>query len=103
MIEAHADFLPSAGAIIIVICTTENVMNYNPQAFRQQVKFARDIKSKVGENKSLAHVPVVVLLITNGTGRQQHEDELDDFPAVVTCNNYTTSALENAVRVMFGT
>ncbi|KAF2652432.1 hypothetical protein K491DRAFT_663784 [Lophiostoma macrostomum CBS 122681] len=102
MIEAHADFLPSAGAVIIVICTTENVTNHNPQAFQQQVKFARDIKSKVDENKSLSSVPVVVLLITNGTGRQQHENGLDGFPAIVTCNNYTTSSLENTVRVMFG-
>jgi hypothetical protein len=103
MTETHANFLRLAGAIVVVICTTENVVNYDPSAFEQQARFAYDVHTRVSEDKSLAAVPVIVLLITNGEARQQHEDGLRDFPALVTCNNYTTSALANAVRVMFGT
>lgn len=102
MTETHTDFLPSAGGIVIVICATENVISHNPQAFDQQAKFARDIRGKINENPALAGVPVIVLLITNGSGRQLHEDALKDVPALITCNNYTTSALANAVRVMLG-
>jgi hypothetical protein len=102
MTEYHADHLRFAGGIIVVICTTENVINHKAQAFELQAKFVRDIQSKVRENPDLANVPVIVLLITNGAGRQAHEAGLNDIPAIVTCNNYTTSALENAVRVMLG-
>jgi hypothetical protein len=102
MTETHADFLSSAGAVIIVICTTENVLGFDAHAFQKQAQFARDIQQKANENKTLGGVPVALLLITNGNRRQSHEDGLKDFPAVFTCNNYTTSALANAVHVMFG-
>lgn len=102
MTQTHVDFLSTAGAIVIVICSTDNVINNNTRAFEQQAKFARDIMRNVNENNSLRDVPVVVLLISNGAGRQLHEGGLNDVPALVTCNNYTTSALANAVRVLFG-
>lgn len=102
MTDTHADFLSSAGAVIIVVCSTENVVSHNSLAFTQQAKFARDILKKVQDNKTISDIPVIVLLITNGTARQTHEERLKDIPALFTCNNYTTSALENAVRVVFG-
>ncbi|KAF2268974.1 hypothetical protein CC78DRAFT_529600 [Lojkania enalia] len=102
MTDTHVDFLGASGAIIIVICSTENVTSYDPKAYDAQARFANSVLQKVNENKTLADVPTFVLLITNGVARQAHEEGLIDFPAIVTCNNYTTSALANAVRVMFG-
>lgn len=102
MTDTHVDFLHSSGAILIVVCSTENVMAHDPKAFEQQKHFAQDIARKAGENRSLANVPVIILLITNGAGRQTHEEGLQDAPVLVTCNNYTTASLANAVKVMFG-
>lgn len=102
MTETHTDFLPASGAVVIVICSTENVMSHNPHAFNQQVTFARDAMKRVTENKSLAGVPVVLLLVTNGAAKATHEYGVSDFPALVTLNDYSTAALANAVRVMFG-
>lgn len=102
MTETHTDFLPSCGAIIIVVCSAENVVSRNPRAYEQQARFARDLLRKKEENRDLDHVPAVVLLVTNGAGCRGHEDGLKDIPALVTCDSYTPSALHNAVGVLFG-
>ncbi|KAF2736806.1 hypothetical protein EJ04DRAFT_142200 [Polyplosphaeria fusca] len=102
MTDTHVDFLHSSGAILVVVCSTENVLSHDPKAFEEQRQFAQDISRKASQDKSLANVPVIILLITNGSGRQAHEEGLKDAPALVTCNNYTTAALANAVKVMFG-
>ncbi|KAH7117648.1 hypothetical protein B0J11DRAFT_89206 [Dendryphion nanum] len=99
MTETHADFLPPAGAIIIVMCTTENVMSHNSYAFHQQVEFARAIQKKANESRNSAHVPLILVLVTDN---QTHEPAVSDFPALVTNTEYTTQALANAVQVLFG-
>jgi hypothetical protein len=102
MTSTHADFLPTSGAIVIVICSTENVVEHNPHAFQQQLTFAREIAGRIVVNKSLVDVPLILLLVTNGTARQSHEDGVRDFPALVTIDDYSTAALANAVGAMFG-
>ncbi|KAF2865581.1 hypothetical protein BDV95DRAFT_599565 [Massariosphaeria phaeospora] len=102
MTETHAGFLPASGVVIIVICSTENVTDHNAHAFEQQAKFARDVVKRSGESKHLSGVPLVLLLVTDGAASQFHRDGLSDFPALVTCNNYTTAALSNVVRAIFG-
>ena len=102
MTDTHADFLPSSGAILIVVCSTENVLSNDPKAYDQQKKFVKDIMQKAEHNNTLTNVHLVVLLISNGAGRLPHEEGLSDVPALITCNNYTTAALANAVRVIFG-
>jgi hypothetical protein len=102
MTQTHGDFLSSAGAIIIVVCTTGNVIDHNAQAFEHQARFARDVLKKVKESRVLAGVPVLVLLITDGAGRQAHEDGLKDIPALATSNSYSPEALEDTVRLIFG-
>ncbi|KAJ4347920.1 uncharacterized protein N0V89_009292 [Didymosphaeria variabile] len=101
MTETHADFLPASGAIVVVICSSQNVLSYDPKAYERQTRFAQDVMKRVAETKSLAGVPVVVLLVSNGTARQTHEYGLKDFPTLVTLNDYSTAALTNAVRVLF--
>ncbi|KAF1961179.1 hypothetical protein CC80DRAFT_500487 [Byssothecium circinans] len=103
MTETHADFLQTSGAIVIVICSTENVITHNSKAFDQQVNFSRETMAKVKENKSLAGVPVMLLLITNGTAKPNHEHGVLDFPALVTLDEYSPGALSNAVQVILGT
>jgi len=102
MTETHADFLRSCGAIIIVVCSAENVTSGNPRAYEQQARFARDLLRKKEEDRDLDHVPAVVLLVTNGAGRRAHEDGLKDVEALVTCDSYTLSGLHRAVDVLFG-
>jgi len=99
---SHADYLPSIGAIVVVICSTANVIQHNANAFQQQLTFARDIAVKVIGNKDLTDVPLVLLLITNGAARQTHLNGVQDFPALVTLDDYTTAALSNAVGTIFG-
>lgn len=102
MTETHADFLPASGAIIVVVCSTENVLRHNPHAFEQQVKFARDVAKKIRDNRALANVPVIMLLVTSESTKAAHEHTLRDFGALIALNDYSTAALANAVRVMFG-
>ncbi|CBX96927.1 hypothetical protein LEMA_P100580.1 [Plenodomus lingam JN3] len=47
MTEMHRDFLPSTGAVMIVICVTSNVLRYSAQAFELQVRFARDVAKQI--------------------------------------------------------
>ncbi|KAF2016731.1 hypothetical protein BU24DRAFT_433570 [Aaosphaeria arxii CBS 175.79] len=101
MTETHVDFIPSAGAILIVICTTENIMSHNSRAFEQQRKFARDIQKKVEDKSGRSITPMILLLCTNGANKQTHQDGLSEFPALLTCTDYNTLALSNAVRVLF--
>ncbi|KAF1997183.1 hypothetical protein P154DRAFT_524992 [Amniculicola lignicola CBS 123094] len=102
MTDTHIDFLRSSGAILVVACSPESVLLYNAKAYELQTKFARDVAQKVSEDPALAEIPVILLLITNGTNKRAHEEGVADFPALITCSNYTTAALENVVRVMFG-
>ncbi|KAL1601609.1 hypothetical protein SLS60_006524 [Paraconiothyrium brasiliense] len=101
MTETHADFLPASGAIVVVICSSQNVLSYDARAYERQLRFAQGVMKRVAETKSLASVPVVVLLVSNGPARQTHEYGLKDFPTLVTLNDYSTAALTNAVRVLF--
>jgi hypothetical protein len=102
MTETHADFLPTSGAIVIVVCSTEDIINHNSKAFEQQIRFARNVAKKVEEGNSPEDAPVVLLLITNGAASHFHEDELRDFPALITCDNYTPSALQDVAQLIFG-
>ena len=103
MTETHADFLPSSGAIVIVICSPQNVLNHDYGAFERQAKFAQHVTKKITENQSLANVPVVLVLVSNGSARQAHEYGVKDFPTLVMLNDYSVAALTNAARVLFGT
>lgn len=101
MTETHADFLPASGAIVIVICSSQNVLSHDSRAYERQTRFAQDVMKRVAENPSLNNVPVVLLLISNGTAKQSHEYGLKDFPTLVTLDDYSTAALTNAVCVLF--
>jgi hypothetical protein len=102
MTELHADFLPASGAVVIVICVTSNVLQYDNQAFELQIKFARDISRKISETDTVSGIPVMLLLADNDVARHAYANAMQDFPALVTINDYTTVALANAVRVLFG-
>jgi len=102
MTQLHVDFLPASGAAIIVICVTDNVISSSPRAFEQQVSFARDIWRKIAETKSIAGIPAVMLLVSSDAAGRAYADAMQEFPALVMINDYTTAALVNAVRVLFG-
>lgn len=102
MTDTHNDFLPASGAIIIVICSAANVVSHDPRAFERQANFAQDIMKRVEGIKSLANAPIILLLVSNGSARQSHESTMHDFPTLVTLNDYSTAALANAARVLFG-
>ncbi|KAG9194957.1 hypothetical protein G6011_00077 [Alternaria panax] len=102
MTEMHADFLPASGAVVVVICATSNVISHHAQAFERQVKFARDVSTKISQSDNVAGVPTIMLLVEDNNTGQGYLDAVYDFPAVVMINNYTTEALVNGVRVLFG-
>jgi hypothetical protein len=102
MTELHADFLPACGAAVIVICVTNNIIPNNPRAFEQQVNFARDIWRKIYETRSIAGIPAIMLLVSNDAAGQAYANAMQEFPALVLINDYTTAALANAVHVLFG-
>ncbi|KAF1938472.1 hypothetical protein EJ02DRAFT_446823 [Clathrospora elynae] len=102
MTEMHVDFLPASGAVVIVICATANVLRYNDQASEQQLKFATDVSRKIGEVDSIADIPVILLLANNGSTEQVYANFMEEFPALVTINDYTTAALANAAHFLFG-
>ena len=102
MTEMHADFLPSSGAVIIVICVTANVLGHHAQAFEKQLQFARDVAGEIKESDAVARVPIIILLVSDDATRQAYINAAYDFPALITINDYTTAALTNAVRVLFG-
>lgn len=102
MTELHADFLPASGAVVIVICVTDNVMSRNPQAFNQQVRFARDLWRETVEGDSIAGIPIILLLASTDDTAQAYADAIPEFSALVAINDYTTAALSSAVRVLFG-
>jgi hypothetical protein len=102
MTEMHSDFLPASGAVVIVICVTDNVISGNARAFEQQIKFARDIWRKISETRAIARIPVILLLVSSDIAGRAYADAMQEFPALVTINDYTTTALANAVRVLFG-
>jgi hypothetical protein len=102
MTELHSDFLPASGAVVIVICATDTVISSNARAFEQQVNFAKDIWTKIDETSAIAGIPVILLLASNNPAGRAYADAIQEFPAIITIDDYTTSALANAVRVLFG-
>lgn len=101
MTEMHTDFLPTCGAVVIVVCVTDNVLSGNAQAFQQQVDFAKGVWRKSWESQSIAGVPIVVLLVSNDAAARVYAEAMQDFPALIAINDYTTAALANVVRVLF--
>jgi hypothetical protein len=102
MTELHGDFLPASGAVVIAICATANILGYNTRAFDQQLRFARDVSRRVGEVDSIAGIPIILLLVDDDASGQAYASAAHDFPALVTINGYTTAALSDAVRILFG-
>jgi hypothetical protein len=102
MTELHSDFLPASGAVVIVICVTDNIIHSNARAFEQQLSFARDVWRNLYETKAIAGIPAILLLVSNDANERTYVEAMRDFPALVTLNDYTTSALANAVHVLFG-
>lgn len=102
MTEMHVDFLPASGAVVIVICATTNVINHHGQAFERQLRFARDTSKKIVHNNTIASIPTILLLVNDDATAQGYVNAVDSFPAVVTVSDYTTAALMNVVRVLFG-
>ncbi|KAI4914471.1 hypothetical protein J4E85_010534 [Alternaria conjuncta] len=102
MTEMHADFLPTSGAVIIVICATSNVISNHAQAFERQLKFARSISKKIPKSDTISGLPVILILIDDGAMGQSYVNTAYEFPALVTVNDYNTAALANAVHVLFG-
>jgi hypothetical protein len=102
MTETHAAFLPASGAVVIVMCAADNVLSGNARAFQQQLDFAQSIWSKIWESESIADIPVILLLVSSDASRRTYAAAMQDFPALVTINDYTSAALTNAVRILFG-
>lgn len=100
--ETHADFLPTSGAVVVVICATPNVLGYHAQAFEKQLQFARGIAREIKENDSVAGIPMVVLIVSDDATGKAYVNAAADVPALVTVGDYTAAALSNAVRVLFG-
>jgi hypothetical protein len=100
--EMHTDFLPSSGAVVVVICATANVLGYHTQAFEKQLQFARGIARDIKGQDSIASIPFAVLLISDDAARKDYARAACDLPALVAINDYTAAALNNAVRVLFG-
>jgi hypothetical protein len=101
--EMHTDFLPSSGAVIVVICATANVLRYHAQAFEKQLQFARSMAKEVKESDPGVNIPVAVLLVSDDAAGKAYVKAACDLPAIVTVNDYTAAALNNAVGVLFGT
>jgi hypothetical protein len=102
MTELHSDFLPASGAVVIAICATDNVISTNARAFEEQINFAKDVWKNICETSAIAGIPVILLLASDDTAERAYADALHEFPALVTINDYTTSALAKAVRILFG-
>jgi hypothetical protein len=102
MTEMHTDFLPASGAVVIVICVTSNVISYHVEAFERQLKFARGISKKISKNNTIAGIPTIVLLVDDNATGSAYINATYDFPALVTVQDYTATALVDAVRVLFG-
>jgi hypothetical protein len=102
MTELHADFLPASGAVVVVICVTDNIISTNARAFEQQLSFARDVWRNLYDTKAIAGIPAILLLVSNEVTERAYVEAMREFPALVTINDYTTSALANAVHVLFG-
>ncbi len=103
MTDTHAGFLPSCGAVVIVICATTNVLYHNKQAFEQQFSFARDVAKKAEQLRTTpSKIPVILLLIDDETADQVYANVMHDFSTLVSINDYSTAALADAVRILFG-
>lgn len=102
MTELHPYFLPASGAVVIVICATENVLGRNPENFERQLKFARSITLKVERDPSLVTVPVTLLVASDTMKTGVYEQAVRDFPTLITIDDYAPLTLERAVHVLFG-
>jgi hypothetical protein len=102
MTEMHTDFLPASGAIVVLVCATDNIISGNSRAFEQQIKFARDVWGKISETKAIAHVPAIFLLVSSDPAGWACAEAMLEFPVLVTINDYTTTALKDLVQVLFG-
>lgn len=91
-----------SGAVIIVVCATANVLGFHAQAFENQLQFARGIAREVKESDSITSIPLAVFLVSDDAAGKAHVNAACDLPALVTINDYTAAALNNAVRVLFG-
>lgn len=100
--EMHTDFLPSSGAVIVVICATANVLKFHAQAFEKQLQFARGIAKEIRESDLGVNVPLAVFLISDDAAGKAYVKAACDLPALVTINDYTATALNDAVAVLFG-
>lgn len=102
MTDLHPYFLPASGAVVVVICATENVLSRHPEAFERQVKFARGINQRIEKDPSMDIVLILLLVVCSASKSMTYEHAVRDFPALVTVDEYTPLALECAVRVLFG-
>ncbi len=103
MTDTHVGFLPSCGAVVIVICATTNVLYHNKQAFEQQFSFARDVAKKAEQFRTTpSKIPIILLLIDDETADQMYANVMRDFSTLVSINDYSTAALADAVRILFG-
>ncbi|KAF2202315.1 hypothetical protein GQ43DRAFT_430874 [Delitschia confertaspora ATCC 74209] len=100
--QTHLDFLRSAGSVIMVVCAMEYLSSQDMYGYSDQTQFAQDITRQIEQDRSLVSVPILLLLITNSQGNLLHQDGVKDFPAVISCTDYTPAALEEVARVMFG-
>lgn len=102
MTSTHVDFLRSAGSVVVVVCSTEQLASQDQYGYNDQTKFAKDVAQRIEQERLLTTVPLILLLITNGQAGQLRQDGVKEFPAVITCADYTPAALEDVARVMFG-
>ncbi|PVH98727.1 hypothetical protein DM02DRAFT_30664 [Periconia macrospinosa] len=102
MTETHRDFLSASGAIVLVICAPSNVLAFSPKAFEKQLEFCRDVVEEAEGGKDMEGVPVMLLLVTDGAAKTEHVEGVDEFPAVLTLDEYSPPALANAARLILG-
>lgn len=97
----HADFLPTSGAVMVVICSTDNVVQTCSDAFQRQLEFAQKIADKIRANPDMYDVPLVLLLVANGANNAAHLACVGQFPVLVTIDDYSPPTLSNAVKDLF--
>ncbi|KAF1364127.1 hypothetical protein EJ07DRAFT_162634 [Lizonia empirigonia] len=88
MTELHPPFLAASGVVVVVICATAGL------------GFARSVATRVEKDEGMVGVPVVLLVVWSGA--RAGELKLEEFPALVTVDDYLPATLERAARVLFG-
>jgi hypothetical protein len=100
--DYHRPFVPQAGAIVVVVCVTRNVLDWDADALQPQVQFAEDVGDEIRANlPALVDVPLLILLVTDGPDQQTHVDALQDFPALVALDDYSAAALDTVRTAIF--